>query len=312
MREQFRNDVMEMLGMRLGERYSTAPRDVKGGSGPVRHGIRIHRKGDAEATVVCLEEAILHCIAEGRPPEELPKAILQTYLQEEASRDIARGLYSPGQLEGMVRIEAVNYRANSAGLAGRPHRRFLDLAAAYYLDMEEATGIKYAIARVTGRVAGSWGIPEEELYRLGMERLLAEDGCQAMEATGVVRELMEEGPDGMKEAFEEAVRKAGKKAEVYVITSPGQRFGAAGLLNTAFLQEMAEEKGCSLIIYPSSVHEVIAVPYRDGDGLMGTEDVQEINEALVPRSEWLSNSVYLYDMSHKRLTIFREGRPLKW
>ena len=145
-----------------------------------------------------------------------------------------------------------------------------------------------------------------------MERLLAEDGCQAMEATGVVRELMEEGPDGMKEAFEEAVRKAGKKAEVYVITSPGQRFGAAGLLNTAFLQEMAEEKGCSLIIYPSSVHEVIAVPYRDGDGLMDTEDVQEINEALVPRSEWLSNSVYLYDMSHKRLTIFREGRPLKW
>ena len=45
---------------------------------------------------------------------------------------------------------------------------------------------------------------------------------------------------------------------------------------------------------------------------MDTEDVQEINEALVPRSEWLSNSVYLYDMSHKRLTIFREGRPLKW
>ena len=178
--------------------------------------------------------------------------------------------------------------------------------------MLEATGIKYAIARVTGRVAGSWGIPEEELYRLGMERLLAEDGCQAMEATGVVRELMEEGPDGMKEAFEEAVRKAGKKAEVYVITSPGQRFGAAGLLNTAFLQEMAEEKGCSLIIYPSSMHEVIAVPYRDGDGLMDTEDVQKINEALVPRSEWLSNSVYLYDMSHKRLTIFREGRPLKW
>lgn len=313
MKEQFRNNVMKILEMRLGEGYSTAPRDMEGDSGRVCHGICIQRERDAAAIVVCLEEAILRCIAEGRPPERLPEAILQMYLQEEATRDIARGLYSFGQLEGMVRMEIVNYKANSAELAGRPNRKFLDLAVAYYLDMEEATGIKYAIAQVTGRVAGSWGITEEELYRLGMARLLAEDGCQAMEAMGVLRELVEEGPDGMKEAFEEAMQTAGKEVEMYVISNPGQRFGAASLLNTEFLQKMAEERGCDLLIYPSSVHEAVAVPCRDGNGAaLSIRDVQEINEWTVPKYEQLSNSVYLYDMSKKGLTIFREGRPLKW
>lgn len=306
MREQFRNDVMEMLEMRIGERHSTSPRDMEGRNGHVRHGICIQRERDEEAIVICLEEAILHCIAEGRPPEELPEAILQIYLQEEASRDIARGLYSFGQLEGMVRIEMVNYEANSAELAGRPNRKFLDLAVAYYLDMEEATGIKYATAQVTGRVAESWGITEDELYRLGMARLLAEDGCQAVEATGILREMMEEEPDGMKEAFEEAVRIAEKKAEMYVISNSEQRFGAASLLNTEFLQKVADEKGCDLIIYPSSIHEAIAVPFREGSGeILDTRDVQEINECSVLRYEWLSNSVYLYDRTQRGLAIFR-------
>ena len=141
MNGRLRDDIMKELGTRMGKRYGIVPRDTEGRNGHIRHEICIHKAGEAQAVAICLEEAVMRCIKEGLSPDELPGAILQMYLQEEVSQDISRGLYDPSILEGMVRVRLVNYRANSADLAGRPHRRFLDLAADYYLDMEAATGM---------------------------------------------------------------------------------------------------------------------------------------------------------------------------
>lgn len=309
MEERLRDDIMKVLRRKLGRRYGITPRDTEGRNGSIRHGIRIHREGEAQAVVICLEEAIVRCIREGLFPDGLPDAIIQMYLQEEASQDISRGLYDYGTLEGMVRVKLVNYRANSVSLAGRPHRRFLDLAADYYLDMGAATGIDGAAIQVTGKMAGDWGGTEERLYQLGMMRLLSDGGCQAVEVESILRELMADEPDEVERIF----GKQGQKVEMYVLSNPRQCFGAACLLDAAFLQKVADEKGCSLLIYPSSIHEAFAVPFREGNGeVLDTRDVQEINECIVPRYEWLSNSVYLYDRVQKGLAIFREGRPFIW
>lgn len=304
-----RDDIMKALGTRMGKKYGIAPRDTEGRNGHIRHEICIHKAGETEAVAICLEEAIMRCIREGLTPDELPGAIIQMYLQEEASQDISRGLYVSRTLEGMVRVRLVNYRANSADLAGRPHRRFLDLAADYYLDMEAATGIDGAAIQVTGKMAADWGITEERLYQLGMMGLSAHGGCQAVEVEDMLRKLTAENPGEMEGIF----GRQGQKPEMYVLLSPRQCFGAACLLDTAFLQKVADEKGCDMLIYPSSVHEAFAVPFRDGNGkILSTRDVQEINECTVPRYEWLSNSVYLYDRAKKGLGIFREGRPFAW
>lgn len=309
MNGRFRDDIMKALGTRMGKRYGIALRETEDRNGDIRHKICIHKAGKDQAVAICLEEAIMRCLKEGLPPDGLPGAILQMYLQEEVSQDISRGLYGPRTLEGMVKVRLVNYRANSADLAGRPHRRFLDLAADYYLDMEAATGIDGAAIQVTGKIAGDWGITEERLYKLGMMGLSAYGGCQAVEIEDMLRKMMAENPGEV----ERILGKQGQKPEMYVLLSPGKFFGAACLLDTAFLQKVADEKGCDMLIYPSSIHEALAVPLRDGNGkTLSTRDVQEINECTVLRCEWLSNSVYLYDRAKKGLTIFREGRPFTW
>ncbi len=309
MNGRLRDDIMKELGTRMGKRYGIVPRDTEGRNGHIRHEICIHKAGEAQAVAICLEEAVMRCIKEGLSPDELPGAILQMYLQEEVSQDISRGLYDPSILEGMVRVRLVNYRANSADLAGRPHRRFLDLAADYYLDMEAATGMDGAAIHVTGKMAGDWRITEERLYQLGTMGLSAYGGCQAVEVEDMLRKMMAENPGEVECIF----GKQGQKPEMYVLLSPRKCFGAACLLDTAFLQKVADEKGCDMLIYPSSIHEAFAVPFRDGNGkILSTRDVQEINECTVPRYEWLSNSVYLYDRAKKGLTIFKEGRPFTW
>lgn len=307
MKEQFREEIMKLVGRKLGKGYGVTRRDTEGRNGHIRHEICIHKTGEAQPVAVCLEDAVLRCIEEGLPPEGLPDGIVQMYLQEEVSRHISMGLYGPAALEGMVRVRLVNYESNSSNLEGRPHRRILDLAADYYLDIEAVTGIDSAAVQITNRMAGDWGITEERLYRIGMMSLLAHGGCQIIEVESLLLDMMGGMPDEMKGVLD----KLGQKAEMYVISSPGRCFGAACLLDTAFLQEVAEEKGCDLLIYPSSVHEAIAVPFRDGNGAtLGTRDIQEINEWAVPKYERLSNSVYRYDREKKEVSIFRKGGPL--
>ena len=65
---------------------------------------------------------------------------------------------------------------------------------------------------------------------------------------------------------------------MYVVTNKGHFYGANCLLNTSFLQEMAENSGSSLIVYPGSVHELIILPQKNGyEDRMGTKDIQEIS-----------------------------------
>ena len=83
------------------------------------------------------------------------------------------------------------------------------------------------------------------------------------------------------------------------------------MLDSSLLQQMAYSKGCDLNIYPSSVHELIILPVKDGnEDCMSTDDVCEINMCNVPKEEWLSNSIYRYDRVTREVSIYKEGAPL--
>lgn len=157
MMEEYRKDVMKALEAMLGEGYEITPQDRRDNNCPVLHGICIRKKGEALAPVIYLEELMLYCLLEKVPPEQLPKALLQIYRQEEISQDIADRLDDFRKLKDLVRIKLINYEANAEALEDRPHRRFLDLAVVYYLDLEKETGIKETTAEITDKVASAWG-----------------------------------------------------------------------------------------------------------------------------------------------------------
>ena len=102
-------------------------------------------------------------------------------------------------------------------------------------------------------------------------------------------------------------------SEIYVASNKKRLFGANCLMNGAILQELAGRTGCSLIIFPSSIHELVIIPQKDGsEDCMNPVDVQAINITKVPRDEWLSNSIYRYDRGRQEVSIYKEGAPLLW
>lgn len=311
--EEFMNDVIKALKMKLGEGYRIFPKEQRKNNELVLYGICIHKENESICPVVYPEEFILPYIMGVLDAEKIADILLEQCRQGKISQNVAACLGDFKLMKDKVRIRLVNYGANSSELEGVPHRKFLDLAITYYLDMQADLAGQNGAGAVTNALMDMWGVSEDELYRLGVESLLAEDAFHTTDIFDLIRQSAQEEQDTqMEEAIAELQKDHGRP-KMYVVTNQGRFYGANCLLNTSFLQEMAEDSGCSLIIFPSSVHELVILPQKNGyENRMDTKDIQEINYEYLPKDEWLSNSIYRYDREKKEVSVFKEGAPLLW
>ena len=154
--ENLRNEVVKLLEMKLGEGYQILPEDKRKNNEYILHGICIHKDGESVSPVIYLEKFIPPYVKGEMDPEEIARAFLKKYLQERFPQDIAADLKDFGMMKDKVRIKMVNHAANLRELGNSPHRKFLDLAITYYLEITIA-GQSASIA-ITNKLMESWGI----------------------------------------------------------------------------------------------------------------------------------------------------------
>ena len=311
--EEFMNDVIKALKMKLGEGYRIFPKEQRKNNELVLYGICIHKENESICPVVYPEQFILPYIVGVLDADKIADILLEQCRQGKISQEAAAHLGDFKLMKDKVRIRLVNYGANSSELEGVPHRKFLDLAITYYLDMQADLAGQNGAGAVTNALMDMWGVSEDELYRLGMERLLSKDTFHATDIFDVIRQSAQEEQDTQLEEAIAELQKDHGRPKMYVVTNQGRFYGANCLLNTSFLQEMAEDSGSSLIIFPSSVHELVILQQKNGnENRMETKDIQEINYEYLPKDEWLSNSIYRYDREKREVSVYKEGAPLLW
>lgn len=73
--------------------------------------------------------------------------------------------------------------------------------------------------------------------------------------------------------------------------------GAAVLISSSILDEIREMLGTDkMMILPSSIHEIIALPYIDGEPISDFRDiVKHVNDKIVSSDDQLTDSVYIWD-----------------
>ena len=90
--------------------------------------------------------------------------------------------------------------------------------------------------------------------------------------------------------------------KMYVLTNSSTMFGATKICDKFALRNIASVIGDDFLIIPSSIHEVIVLPY---DKTMDPGDIdamiREVNETQVSEQDRLSDHVYYCD--HKTLTV---------
>ena len=246
--------------MKLGEGYRIFPKEQRKNNELVLYGICIHKENESISPVVYPEEFILPYIVGILNAEKIADILLEQCRQGKISQEAAAHLDDFGLMKDKVRIRLVNYGANFRELDGIPHRRFLDLAITYYLDMQAALAGQIGAGAITNAMMEIWGASEDELYRLGMEKLLAEDACHTTDIFDLIRQSAQEEQDTQLEEAIAELQKDHGRPKMYVVTNQERFYGANCLLNASFLQEMAEDSGCSLMVYPSSVHVDTTLP----------------------------------------------------
>ena len=285
--ESFQQKLKDAVRKKLDDKIKVEVTDVVKNNGVTLRGMTFSGMGDGISPTIYLEsyfEAFNH----GYDLDELSDKIIDLF-RFGAKKDFfdVQEFLDFECAKNHIAYKLVNYNKNEELLKKIPHRKFLDMAIVYYFlldtkegDMENATILIY------NNHLENWGVSVEELDQIAAKNtpvLLKEDLRNILEVIeGLLhQEREEEEEDG--------------DYGMYVLSNKSKIFGAAAILYSNVLKSFAQKVDSDLYIIPSSVHEVILVPKKDG---MSWEPllqmVKEVNATQVEDVEILADNLYYY------------------
>lgn len=283
--EKFKEEIRERVQEKLEPGTEVSFHGLERNNGVETEGLEVREQGTAAAPVLHLDELYENYCKSGSMENAVSRAL--KLLEEKPAVSVEAVPKTWEAARGRIRAELVHYDWNRKTLKGIPHRKFLNLAVTYRVELPEMGGFHAGI-RVKNSLMELWGATEDELYRTAMENLENERyHIQSMTEllSGMIGTALELPEDAPKQ---------------YVLTNESCRYGAAGMLREDILESFAEQAGGNFYILPSSVHELILVPEIPTISAEGLKEmVKEVNEGEVVREEWLSGNVYYYDVEKR-------------
>lgn len=198
----------------------------------------------------------------------------------------------------------INTEQNGELLADVPNRQFHDLSVVYRWVVEETPDAVGSVI-VSNKLAEMAGMTEEELFRCASKNTREKNPVKITSIQEIMFNALSVPPE-MRDMFGQEPTPADN---MWIIGNEKGINGAASMLYEENLHQLAEKLGDDLLILPSSIHEVIAIPAEMAEGGLGrlTEMVQEINMGSLELKERLSNSVYHYDRNARKVTLAAES-----
>ena len=201
-------------------------------------------------------------------------------------------------------FKLVNTDLNQELLRDRPHIPFLDLSITFYVRLEERDGMETGVP-VNEFLKETWKKTAQELYQQALRNAPETMPARFVELdqTAAVLLLMdEEMTSGLLDMLP-PVEKI-KDDTLYCLTNHLARNGASVLLYPGLLKECAAKCGKDLVIFPSSLHEILLMSLSDEGRLEElTEIVREINQAELKPEEILSDHVYRYYYENDQIVM---------
>ena len=232
--------------------------------------------------------------------EEIAERVTKAW-EEAACREIDfAGILNREYVKSKVMYRLINYGYNMNLLKKAPHERFLDLAKVYYIMVEIAEG-ETGTLLVKNEHLEKLGITEEELKECAERNTVRLMPAYVKDIAGTLVALAER-MDIPGESIE-AIKKM-KKGMLYVACNKCGMYGASVLCYPGFVAGLAEKIESDLVVFPSSLHEVMVCPVQNYfDMAYFKQMVFDINRTEVAWEEVLSDSVYYYVREKQELIV---------
>lgn len=222
-----------------------------------------------------------------------------------------------------IGFKLINFQKNTELLSTIPHIPYMDMAIVFYILLEsdlygDATALisnehmnlwktdvntLYSYAEMnTRRMLGVHILPLEELMRSIIIEDLKQDALSYQKEFGLEDMLSQETLDLMTDDILNQYLDENGKPGLYVITNKSRYNGAASILYKDALEKAACAMKGNYYILPSSVHEVILFPdYEMPDPSTLLNMVHEVNSEEVAITDQLSDNIYYYDATSKKV-----------
>lgn len=280
--QTFVDNIVDLLQERMGDAYEIRVIRVTKNNDVELTGIAITRQEDSIFPTIYLE-GLYEEFKEGARLSALVEKIINCHEEQSMALELDMDFFRDyNQVKDRIFYKLVSFEKNKKFLRDAPHLRWNDLAVVFYYAMEKEV-MEGGYIAINRQHMLMWKQNAESLYRLAgrntkreMPELLVSMRELVMELTGVwIRD-------------EDTV-------PMYVLTNREKRFGAAAMLYSERIGELAGQLESDLLILPSSIHEVLLVPDNcDRKYDFYRQMVDEVNRTHVEPEEVLSYGLYRY------------------
>jgi len=208
------------------------------------------------------------------------------------------------KLKDKISIRVFNKNRNSNFIEDCPYLVFGDLVIMFYVNVTDC-----ATAKVNNSMMKEWNIPLNDLISVGFENTRK---LYPLKINGIFNTLLEMHHMTKEEADSYGLDDADKN--MFVVSNNYDTYGSFYIADKFSLNQIHDTVKSDFIIIPSSIHELIIVPFPIGsDGTIVTNDdkegtikalnemVNEVNRTALHDSDILSDHVYFYNGTEQRL-----------
>lgn len=246
---------------------------------------------------------------EGTPLEELAERLCSIYQHCSIPVIDENFTYSLSEMQSFIFYRIISFSRNQKLLTTVPHIRYLDLAITFHcLVRNDGEGI--GTVRITHEHMERWGLKLEDLMEMATmntEQLFPAT-IRSMEE--MIIGLIEGNDSDMRLADHDIIFPKTKDEDstdskkMYILTNQKGINGATCMLYKGVIKTFANQLNSDLYILPSSIHEIILLPYDSSLSKASLDRmVKEINGSQVPSDEVLSDHVYRYSLKDNKITL---------
>lgn len=298
--KKFAQRVCCIVENALGESYQTELTETKENNGVMMYGLSIRRKGQMATFAVYLNTH-WERFKSGIPFLKIIEMVMDSCKDIEQMSDMkADFIQSFEKVKDRICYRLIGREANRERLEQIPHIDYLDLAICFYYNfqVENMGDMDIQIKNVHMEM---WQTTAEELYELARVNTpkLFPWKCSDIQDVAFGNEESE-SDFWDKDASDNSEN---GMLKMRVLTNRKKIYGAICILYPEILAKLAEE-GRSYYILPSSIHECILIRYvgKPEENTL-REMVKDINQTLLAPEEVLTDSVYFYDASERKIRI---------
>lgn len=297
--KEFTEKVCSELERRLGNNYRVERKDETKNNGIIRHGFMVIGRDWNVAPTIYLD-TYLDAYKAGLSFESIIQSLLDICHKEEAKGRIDMNFFrSFEKVRDRICYCLIGKERNRELLEDIPYIEFLDLAICFYYAYHgDAIGDGTILIHNSHMVL--WDTCTAELFGLAKRntrRLFPWTCCSLAE---ILKRLVKAN-DNAEEEEEPFLHGVPLK----VLSNEKRIQGSICLLYPGVLDSLAHKEGHNLYIIPSSIHEVILLPNsgKEPDATALKEMIREVNSTQVAPEEILSDNLYYYDATDKRVKI---------